>query len=121
MLATPAAEAPATTAQRRVLMNDFAIAGFRYYDGPGELPELAVGTGLTLRAQPTNAYDPFAVEILHGTVKLGYVPRFCNRHLSRLLLEGVPLACAIEAVDPNVPPWEAVCVRVSLVTQPVER
>ncbi|MCZ7636730.1 MAG: HIRAN domain-containing protein [Verrucomicrobia bacterium] len=109
----PAQAAPPTSA-RQVLMNDFAIAGFRYYDGARELPGLAAGTKLTLRAEPANPYDSFAVEIFHGPAKLGYVPRFCNRHISRLLQDAVPLACVVERVDSQAPPWEAVVVGVCL-------
>jgi len=110
---------PATTApERQVLMNDFAIAGFRYYDGPKDLPRLVAGTKLTLRAEPANPYDSFAVEIFHGPVKLGYVPRFCNRHISRLLQDVAPLACVVERVDSQAPPWEAVGVRVCLRNSP---
>ncbi|HOY57414.1 MAG TPA: HIRAN domain-containing protein [Verrucomicrobiota bacterium] len=99
---------------RRILINDFAIAGFRYYDGAKELPRLAAGAKLTLRAEPSNPYDSFAVEVFHGQVKLGYVPRFWNRHISRLLLGAVPVACEVEQVDPNAAPWEAVAVNVYL-------
>jgi hypothetical protein len=49
------------------------------------------GTRLTPRAEPTNPHDPFAVEILHGPANLGYVSRFCNRRVNRLLLDCVPL------------------------------
>lgn len=108
---------PARTAsptEGEILMNDFAIAGFRYYDGAKELPRLVAGTKLTLRAEPSNPHDSFAVEIHHGSAKLGYVPRFCNRHISRLLLEAVPLACEVERVDQQAPPWDAVCVKVLL-------
>lgn len=100
--------------ERQVLMNDFSIAGFRYYDGNEALPELQAGTPLTLRAQPDNPHDPFAVEILHGRTKLGYVPRFCNRHLSRLLQSDVSLTCEVANVRTDAPPWDAVAVRVSL-------
>lgn len=99
---------------RRILINDFAIAGFRYYDGAKELPRLATGAKLTLRAEPSNPYDSFAVEVFHGRVKLGYVPRFCNRHISRLLLGAVPVACEVEQVNPHAAPWEAVAVNVYL-------
>ena len=104
--------------RRSVLLNDFKIAGFRYYDGPGQLPALAPGAKLTLRAQPANPYDAFAVEIFHGPVKLGYVPRFCNRHLSRLLLDGVELDCEADAISPQAAPWDAVAVNVYLPLSP---
>jgi hypothetical protein len=92
----------------------FPIAGFRHYDGARELPALREGGRLTLRPEPGNPHDMHAVEILHGPAKLGYVPRFCNRHISHLLAEGVPVTCEIERVDPNSPPWEAVAVRLSV-------
>ena len=100
----------AISPEREVLMNDFAIAGFRYYDGATELPRLTVGAKLTLRAEPGNPHDDFAVEIFHGEAKLGYVPRFGNRHISRLLQAAVPLACEVERVDTEAPPWEAIAV-----------
>jgi hypothetical protein len=96
----------------------FPIAGFRHYDGAASLRALAPGTRLTLRVEPTNPHDAFAVEILHGPAKLGYVPRFCNRHVNLLLVESVPVACDVERFDPQAPPWEAVAVRVLMLQQP---
>lgn len=92
----------------------FPIAGFCYYDGEAAFPELQPGTALTLRAQPENPHDACAVEILHGAWKLGYVPRYCNRQLSRLLQDAVPLTCAVARINPDAPPWDAVAVRVAL-------
>jgi hypothetical protein len=104
----------AAPASRHVLLNDFKIAGFRYYEGPKQLPSLAPGATFTLRPEPTNPHDAFAVEIFHGTAKLGYVPRHCNRHLSRMLLDGVELECHADAVSPEAAPWDAVAVNVYL-------
>lgn len=109
----PASATPPPRSQ--VLLNDFKIAGFQYYDGPKHIGALMPGVRLTLRAQPTNPFDVFAVEILHGPVKLGYVPRYCNRHLSRMLLEGVELECRTDTVSAKVAPWDAVAVNVYLV------
>ena len=95
-------------------MNPFPIAGFRYYDGDVAFPELQPGTALTLRAQPDNPYDPCAVEILHGAWKFGYVPRFCNRQLSRLLQDAVSLTCEVARINMDAPSWDAVAVRVAL-------
>ena len=102
----PSAQLPALSS------SPFPIAGFRHYAGAASIRGLRPGTRLTLRIEPTNPHDAFAVEILHGPAKLGYVPRFCNRPVNRLLLDSVPLACEVERVDPQAPPWEAVAVRV---------
>ena len=90
------------------------IAGFQYYDGAAVLPNLQPGTTLNLRTQPDNPHDPFAVEILHGRTKLGYVPRFCNRQLSRLLDSEDPPTCEVAQVRADAPPWDAVAIRISL-------
>ena len=92
----------------------FPIAGFRYYNGELAFPALQPGTALTLRAQPDNPHDPWAVEILHGGWKLGYVPRCCNRQLSRLLQDAVPLICEVARINVDAPPWDAVAVRVAV-------
>lgn len=99
---------------RQVPMNEFPIAGFRYHNGADALPLLQPGTVLTLRAQADNPHDPNAVEIRYGALKLGYVPRFCNHHLSQLLQNQVSLACEVTRVATDAPPWDAVAVRVSL-------
>ncbi|GEM_PF-2426373 len=54
LLAARTAVAAPLQTDRQVLMNDFAIAGFRYYDGAEELPRLVAGSKLTLRAESTN-------------------------------------------------------------------
>jgi hypothetical protein len=46
---------------------------------------------MTRRAEPTNPHDSFAVEIMHGPAKLGYLPRYCSRQISRLLQADAPL------------------------------
>jgi hypothetical protein len=69
-------------------------------------------TRLALRPEPTNPHDSFAVDILHGPAKPGYFPRFCNRHISRLLQDAVALTCQLDHLDPNAPPWDAVSVRI---------
>lgn len=107
--------APAVQPGRRILMNDFAIAGYQYYDGPAALRCLTAGATLSLQAEPANPHDSFAVAIFHEAAKLGYVPRFCNRHISRLLEGLVSLAWVVERVNPAAPPWEAVFVHVCLV------
>ncbi len=92
----------------------FPIAGFRYYDGAATFLELHPGTLLTLRAAPDNLYDPWAVQIIYGARKLGYVPHFCNREFSRLLQDEVPLTCQVARISLDAPPWDAVAVRVAV-------
>jgi hypothetical protein len=49
-----------------------------------------------------------------STINHQNVPRFCNRHVNRLLLDSVPLTCDVERFEPQTPLWEALMVRVHL-------
>jgi len=64
------------------------IAGFSHYDGINVFEDLKVGTLLTLKAEPDNPYDPEAVAVFLGSVRLGYVPRALNQKISSLLYFG---------------------------------
>lgn len=96
-------------------VKDFTIAGYQYYDGPRVHESLYVGAELHLCAEPDNPHDPLAIAILLGDDKLGYVPRYCNRHLSQLLQDGVALHCTVGQVNPLGPVWELVRVHVTAI------
>lgn len=98
--------------KREFLLNKFYIAGFQYYEGPSLAGRFHTGTPLSLRAEPENPYDPFAVEILLGRTKLGYVPRTDNKHISRLLVQNARLTCRVAEVDPDERTWRMVRVEV---------
>lgn len=98
----------------RRLLNRFSVAGLRYYEGPALLAMIRKGDMLDLKADPGNAYDRFAVRVLHPKGMLGYVPRSDNRHISRLLLQGADLECRVIETDPSRLPWSGLRVRVDL-------
>lgn len=110
----PASAAPRTT--QRHLMNRFRIAGLPYYQARDILPTLHPGMALQLVAEPDNPHDEFAVEMFYGTHKLGYVPRSDNRHISRLLRQGVPVVAEVLEVDGHGSLWEAIRAEVFLET-----
>lgn len=91
-------------------ITSFFIAGFQHWDGASVLSELAVGEGLLLEAEPANPYDPEAVAILRGEVKLGYVPRDENALISLLTIYGHTdaLECRVLQVAPEADPWKQV-------------
>lgn len=66
----------------------FGIAGFSYYEGAIAFKHLEIGSILTLKQEPTNTYDKYAIEIYYKDLKLGYVPRQESRRLSLLLNYG---------------------------------
>lgn len=110
---TPA-RAAATRPRRHLLLNRFAVAGFRHHAGPRCLAHLEPGTPLLLQAEPAHPMDRFAVRICWRGHLLGYVPRTDNRHLSRLLRQGAELRARILDTAPNAAPWEQVRVAVEL-------
>lgn len=111
--AAPPAQAPAPASA--LLLNRFSIAGFQYYDGPPLMRRLKPGAQLKLVREPNNPHDPFAVEIYLDKIKLGYVPRSDNKHLSRLLEQGAKLECSVIETNPEAGVWNMVRVEVWMV------
>ncbi len=97
-----------------LLLDNFYIAGFQFYDGEYCLNKLIKQDLLLLKNEPDNKYDPYAVEIFSGSTKLGYVPRLRNQSISRMLLAGMPLFSTVENIQQDVSPWEAINVAVYL-------
>ena len=95
------------------LLNVFSVAGFQYHEGQKVLRRLRTGELLTLKAEPENPHDEFAVRIERLGTMLGYVPRSDNRHISRLLRQGVRLTCRIVEADCQARPWNQVRVEVA--------
>ena len=65
------------------------IAGFSYYEGALAFNKLKIGKKLTLKREPNNIYDKYAIVIYRKGYKLGYIPRDKNRMLSLLLKNGI--------------------------------
>ena len=101
-------------APKSCLINRFSIAGFQYHDGPAVFHRLHPGQYLSLVAEPDNPFDPFAVRIDYEGLKMGYVPRSDNRHLSRLLRQDARLWCRVREVNEDEWPWRAVRVEVGM-------
>ena len=105
---------PAPPPVRWLSLGRFSIAGFRYYEGLGQVAGMRTGEALALRPEPSNPYDERAIEIYRGQAKLGYVPRKENAAIFRLLQQQAPVACWVTAVQPAAKPWEMVEVEVGL-------
>jgi len=100
------------------VLDEFEVAGFRYYDGPKLLHAMKVGDALSLQREPTNSHDEWAVRIDWRKNPIGYVPRTCNWPVAKLLDQGAVVACETCAVDPHADSWRGVTVRVSIVQLP---
>lgn len=100
VLARPAVARPAP---RKLLMNQFRVAGLAYYDVEDAIHGMRAGDPLRLVAEPTNPHDEFAVEIWHGAHKLDDVPRGDNQHISHLPRQDATLACEVWAAPTRRP------------------
>ena len=96
------------------VLNRFSVAGFQFYDGPGFTGVMKPGDRLLLCAEPDNPYDEFAVRILWKGRMLGHVPRSDNRHISRLIQQGAPVAGRIMQIRPQAPAWKQLKAEVEL-------
>ena len=65
------------------------VNGERYYDAATVFGDLCVDQAVTLRREPTNAYDLRAIEVLDAQGrKLGYVARVDNSAVARMMDAG---------------------------------
>jgi hypothetical protein len=82
----------------RLLVQNSALAGFRYHAGADLWRELRVGDRLELARERDNPHDANAVVVLWRGRKLGYVPRRENAALAWGLDRGTPLRARISAL-----------------------
>ena len=88
----------------------FHIAGFQHYDGALVLEKLKPGKKLKMVPDPTNPYDPYAIELHYKKVKLGFVPRTENELLALMAFYGHKgiFEARVLQVDPEAEPWHQV-------------
>ncbi len=97
------------------LLNQFSVAGLQYYVDENKLKTFKIGDSLKLNADPENDHDRFAVKLLKNEKLIGYVPRSDNKHIFRLLKQGVNLHCEIIDINPNEVAWKQCRVKVELI------
>jgi hypothetical protein len=97
------------------LLNKFSVAGFYYYKGPEIVDTMKLGEILDMKPDPDNIHDKYAVELHYKDTIIGYIPRSDNRHISRLLQQGLNMVCTIREVNPDEDTWHMCKVKVELV------
>lgn len=88
----------------------FYLAGFQHWDGAFALGSMKVGDILEMRPEPDNPFDPNAVAVYAGDMKLGYVPRDENELLAVMAAYGhLPIfQLRVLQVDAEADPWRQV-------------
>ena len=85
---------------RDILLASMHIAGTAYYEAAAVAEGLHKGQRLTLRREPGNIHDTWAIEVLAAERhKLGYLPRNRNEIPARLMDAGKRLFLQLEAVE----------------------
>ena len=84
----------------------FFIAGVQHHRIKDVLGELAESMELTLVPEPTNQFDPNAVQIEYNGTMLGFVPRKFSSEVSAALEVDASLTCAIISLNRSAKPWE---------------
>lgn len=77
------------------------IAGFQYYHGPEIEALLRVNDMLSLKREPHNPHDCYAVEVFRNDVKLGYLPREENKVIARMIDQEMSLKGRIIKIKPE--------------------
>ena len=102
--------------QQRYLLNKFSVAGFYFYEGQNLLGKMRPGDTLTMKLEPENIEDEYAVKLYFKDSMIGHIPRSDNRHIFRLLEQGLDLVCTIRQVNPDEETWQMCKVKVEMVT-----
>ena len=90
----------------------FFIAGVQFHEAKTVLKKLESGMELALNPDPTNKYDPNAVEILYmgvdtkDDVMLGFVPGKLSAQVAASLAMGREVVCTLDAIQPDEKPWK---------------
>ena len=100
---------------KRYLLNKFSVAGFFFYEGPKLLEKMKPGDTLTMKPEPENIEDEYAVELHFKGTMIGHIPRSDNKHIFRLLEQKKDLVCTIREIDPDAETWQMCKVKVEMV------
>jgi hypothetical protein len=91
------AQQPVTEA--KVFLQSSRVAGFRYYEGRKQWPNMQLKDNLTLVRESENSFDANAVRVEWQGHKLGYVPRAENTALARFMDHGQHMEARITALS----------------------
>lgn len=84
---------------RDIFLLETHVAGIRHHQAEDACQSLAKGASLRLQREPDNPHDELAIEIYSpDKLKLGYIPRFRNPVLARLMDAGKTLLAEVASI-----------------------
>lgn len=103
--------------EHRILVLKTGIAGMQFHianDAEMEaLANIAPGDELLLYREPENSYDEWAIAVyLTESDRIGYITRFKNETIARLMDAGKKFVCFVDDTEPDpesntVPEWRS--------------
>ena len=88
----------------------FYIAGVKFHQYKSVLSDVSEGNDLQLIPEPTNKFDPNAVQIHFDNgdkaAFIGFVPKKYSSEISGLLEIGKELECIVTKFNPSATTWE---------------
>jgi len=97
---------------KKIKLAKVFLAGFQYYDGMEVENLLETGMALTLKREPANTFDKYAIEVYCGDAKLGYLPRDRNHTVALLMDQGIEIHAEITNLDIEQLPYRGIRVEV---------
>jgi len=77
------------------------VKGLAYYDYPPAFRSITNGDPLSLKREPDNKYDRFAVAVYFCGRKLGYWPFPENKAIANLMDRGVKVRARVVSIHPD--------------------
>lgn len=90
------------------------VAGVQYATNRKVVCALPNTCSLRVKPEPENQFDPNALALYYGTIKLGYIPSKYNKIPQYLMLSGKRLSVTLIERQTNVPLWEALKIRIEV-------
>ena len=90
---------------------EFYVAGVQHHKLYKCIDELEIDQHLSLVREPTNKYDPCAVQIIYPShedeVMIGFVPQRISPQVNAAIVdEDLTISCKILEVNPEEKPWK---------------
>jgi hypothetical protein len=99
-------------------IQQFFVAGFKYYAGPRIINGMKQGDLLEMRREPNNRYDRSAVALFWNEHKIGFLPAAGNDTISKLLdIAWPPLVAEITHIETKAQTWENIAAAVYLLKE----
>jgi len=96
--------------KKPVLLEHFYITGYYYYDGEKVEHQLKVNNKLRIKREKDNPHDSKAISLWYNGHKLGFVPRYKNSTLAKLLDQKIEMKAVINQIYPDASPWKRIFV-----------